>query len=130
MTYDQLSFASILFCALAIAAGVRWPEALNRIKIRRSDPFLTAVFLIALPLVLLFHKPLFDSRSVMFSNDGPLGVQVSEHSALYPNEMAWNDLNWLGEPGPAQFLSRLFVVAAFLFLLALLCYRLILYFRQ
>lgn len=48
----------------------------------------------------LFHKSL-NPDYVVFSNDGPLGAQVSERRAM-PGPMTgfWNPLNWAGYAGP------------------------------
>src|SRR5688500_14366565 len=57
---------------------------------------LLLVFLLAAVLLVLFHKS-FVPGQALFSNDGPLGVQVSRPLQM-PQAFfgIWNDNYWLG----------------------------------
>lgn len=59
-------------------------------------PFLVFVLCLSVVLTLMFFRGWLPGR-VVFSNDGPLGAQVSECQAYGPAVFGiWQDLNWLG----------------------------------
>ena len=70
--------------------------------IARREPFLTALFCIAAPLLAL-HWRSVQPNMVLFSNDGPLGAIMAQHRQDAFSDRAtgtWNDLNWIGFAGP------------------------------
>lgn len=100
-----------------IVFGVLCPDwcadKVNRIRFPRTAMgqfFLTANLLSA--ILLMFFWPALMPGKVMFSNDGPLGIQVADKSSLANGwGTAWDDLNWLGTSGVG--FSFLTVLVAF-----------------
>lgn len=77
-------------------------SASNSPGANRKHPVVLVAFLLIVILAILFSQS-FDSRQVIFSNDGPLGAMMAEHARM-PGTMSgvWEDLNWLGNEGLRQ----------------------------
>ena len=77
--------------------------------------YLPCLGLAALPVGALFYlfNGVFDPAKVQFSNDGPIGVMMSDYirTGYPPGHANWNDLYWLGNSGetsPAMFTNTLY----------------------
>ncbi|MDB6022307.1 MAG: putative rane protein [Pedosphaera sp.] len=66
---------------------------------RRKSPLIVMGFFLALLLALFFWR-IFNPAQVIFSNDGPYGATMAEHTRM-PSTLlgVWANLNWLGGEG-------------------------------
>jgi hypothetical protein len=76
--------------------------------------YLPNICLALLPLVAAFWlggKLITEPNTILFSNDGPMGIMASEFMIdAAPGVAQWNDMNWLGSNGRVFEFSPSYVI--------------------
>ena len=131
--YETIQAVGIVTMGVVIVVGTLWADRVSTLvnRIPKINNFTLAAILILTVLSLLFKNVLIHSERIMFSNDGPLGTQVSERnsSANTWDGYAWNDLNWLGYAEVTQSIAGWFSRACFYCLIGYILYKLFRLFR-